>query len=753
MLIGKRHLAWITALIIMLLAAVGAYWLTAEPTQARSYSGYGQVGLNGELLLDFSLSPTVAQPGDTVNLAVRLTNRSLTSATPEVSFQLPPTLRSSVTTVPAGATINVQSNQLDWLPLTPANGGTAQLNIPLRVETADINNPEQVITAVLTNGEQSQQGHTTIWVGISPQIDTALNVTHVAAGQTVRLLPTVHGPGPFTQTWHLGDGRQVVVNNPEVVFPKPGVYDVTLEVANPLARVSRTERLTIVPHPAAQFVIDDDTPGVGQTVQFTNQSGGDGEMGYLWHFGDGTTSEERNPSHQYNTPGLFQAQLTVSNEYGSSQAFWAVAVGTPPFVEMFMADSTVTGELIIGQSAADEGTESVVWDMGDGRSYTIAKVNHLYRQPGDYYVTVTATNQYGSTQTGQWVRVDAGRRHMYLPLMLRPVAEDEVVGEETAVSPTDELALEPVELEETFVMEPLTFEPGTTTVEALFLYINEARRQFDLPPLTYNYELTIAAQLHAEDMAAYNYTGHTGADGSRPQERFVWANYPNAYAGEATAWGFEDPRYAVEFWVNSPPHRPIILNQYANEVGVGQGINYKSNSVWYWTAEFGNSYGGRGGPALRLNSPAAELAALNTEAVAYRWNWSAQLGANQRFTVYLFVDGEPIEIGTTNQPWHNLLYRIDANVLATTLEAGTYEWQVVLLEGNREVVASERRTITISADPTLPTPTPDAIVPTAVAPLSTPTAIPTVTPTPAPEDAPPAATRVIIPTATAVPQP
>ncbi|MBK8934685.1 MAG: hypothetical protein IPM76_20675 [Chloroflexi bacterium] len=48
---------------------------------------------------------------------------------------------------------------------------------------------------------------------------------------------------------------------------------------------------------------------------------------------------------------------------------------------------------------------------------------------------------------------------------------------------------------------------GTSPAEALYIYINEARRQFNLPQLQYVYELSVAAQQHAEDMAAYRYTG------------------------------------------------------------------------------------------------------------------------------------------------------------------------------------------------------------------------------------------------------
>ena len=63
--------------------------------------------------------------------------------------------------------------------------------------------------------------------------------------------------------------------------------------------------------------------------------------------------------------------------------------------------------------------------------------------------------------------------------------------------------------------------------------------------------------------------------------------YAGSYAGEATAWGYDDPVPVVEFWVNSPGHRGIILNPEATEVGLGFAVNFNASSVWYWTVEFG----------------------------------------------------------------------------------------------------------------------------------------------------------------------
>ena len=41
--------------------------------------------------------------------------------------------------------------------------------------------------------------------------------------------------------------------------------------------------------------------------------------GWVWDFGDGHVSTEQNPSHVYESPGLYSVSLTVSNARGSDQ--------------------------------------------------------------------------------------------------------------------------------------------------------------------------------------------------------------------------------------------------------------------------------------------------------------------------------------------------------------------------------------------------------------------------------------------------
>lgn len=56
----------------------------------------------------------------------------------------------------------------------------------------------------------------------------------------------------------------------------------------------------------------------GYTINITNKTTGATE--YYWVFGDGTTSNERSPSHTYSQSGWYTVTLTAYNKIGSSTA-------------------------------------------------------------------------------------------------------------------------------------------------------------------------------------------------------------------------------------------------------------------------------------------------------------------------------------------------------------------------------------------------------------------------------------------------
>jgi PKD repeat protein len=138
-------------------------------------------------------------------------------------------------------------------------------------------------------------------------------------------------------TWDFGDSTTSTEQNPShtYVLSEPDQnYDVTLTVNNGQGGItSETKTIFTFMNPEAEFgwersdsnngtVIFTDN-SINRKVMFPNQvkpMDRPDKSTISWNFGDGTTSEEDNPVHQYPKPCLdtYEVTLTVTNGHGST---------------------------------------------------------------------------------------------------------------------------------------------------------------------------------------------------------------------------------------------------------------------------------------------------------------------------------------------------------------------------------------------------------------------------------------------------
>lgn len=118
---------------------------------------------------------------------------------------------------------------------------------------------------------------------------------------------------------------------------------------------------------------------------------------------------------------------------------------------------------------------------------------------------------------------------------------------------------------------------------------NQQRRAVGCGDLLWNPALGLAAQRHADDMAARNYFSHTSRNGATFVARVRNAGYRLRLAAENIAAGYTTPDEVVAGWMASPGHRANILNCGLREVGIGYGYNPGSTYGVYWVQDFGTA--------------------------------------------------------------------------------------------------------------------------------------------------------------------
>ena len=121
--------------------------------------------------------------------------------------------------------------------------------------------------------------------------------------------------------------------------------------------------------------------------------------------------------------------------------------------------------------------------------------------------------------------------------------------------------------------------------------INDARADAGVPPLT-DTILRLVAIDHSQDMACRDFFDHVNPDGEDKSDRVrngLPESYPPPYRWIAENIGAGRPtaREQFEGWMNSEGHRDNILDDRANDVGIG-AVHKSRGSTYthYWTALF-----------------------------------------------------------------------------------------------------------------------------------------------------------------------
>lgn len=203
--------------------------------------------------------------------------------------------------------------------------------------------------------------------------------------------------------WDI-NGDTTSAENPSFVFDTTGTFPVSLIVTDSHG-CKNTFFKTVSAIKVVPGFTADTAACPGESVQFTNWSLNGNS--YIWSFGDGDTSHQMNPSHAYNTSGIYSVTLVVISNFGCMDtlvepnlvnvdtpnvSFYVTSSFSPcpPFPVQFFNTTTRQGL-------------NWYWQFGDGDTSTAFQPMHVYFFPGSYNVTLTATDSFGCKSTKEYI--------------------------------------------------------------------------------------------------------------------------------------------------------------------------------------------------------------------------------------------------------------------------------------------------------------------------------------------------------------
>ncbi len=300
-------------------------------------------------------------------------------------------------------------NQLGSLDITLANnsansityawnfgdGNTSSASEPSHSYQEDGTYEVQLIT---TNNCAQDTFVQSVTILTPPQPEIITGASEGCDPLTVDFTATPVGEG-LTYEWHFPGGSPSSSSepNPTVLYSTAGVYDVEFTVSNAAGSntVVLTDHVSVGALPVAGFDLNYE-PGT-TTIELTNNS--TAANTYSWNFGDGNTSSEVNPNHQYNEEGTYTVELVVTNECGTDTFTQEVTVMTPPVAEIDADVTSGCAPLTVQYMASPTDDDlSYAWTFFGGSPNTSTEANPVvvYSSPDLYDVQLIVTNAAGS---------------------------------------------------------------------------------------------------------------------------------------------------------------------------------------------------------------------------------------------------------------------------------------------------------------------------------------------------------------------
>ncbi len=199
--------------------------------------------------------------------------------------------------------------------------------------------------------------------------------------------------------WDFGDGNTENIQNPSNEYTTPGVYDIELVATTDQGCTDNLiEPVDIFALPTADFTVDNEC--FYDALNFNDQSSTSVDQ-WEWDFGDGNTSNQQNPSHQYASAGTYTVELIVNTASGCADTTELdVTAYAQPSAEfsinpVCLNNNSVFTDLSDITPVDGDNITNWQWDFDNGSTSTQQNPSNAYAAEGIFNVSLTVTTNFG----------------------------------------------------------------------------------------------------------------------------------------------------------------------------------------------------------------------------------------------------------------------------------------------------------------------------------------------------------------------
>jgi gliding motility-associated-like protein len=209
--------------------------------------------------------------------------------------------------------------------------------------------------------------------------------------------------GFISYQWRIQGQPQILSSQQSYIINNPtnGItYEVQISSVSGCVATLSTIVNPVIVYPGFTY-----TTGCNNLVNFTDTTfilnGFAGN--WVWDFGDGNTSTQQNPSHNYAQPGTYQVTLNVASTVGCDSAITLpVIVDSDPIADFLINKNCGLTNQYNDISSFPNNLGVItnwLWNFGDGNTSTSQNPIHTHSQYGTYNITLTVTSSNGCTSS------------------------------------------------------------------------------------------------------------------------------------------------------------------------------------------------------------------------------------------------------------------------------------------------------------------------------------------------------------------
>ncbi len=243
-----------------------------------------------------------------------------------------------------------------------------------------------------------------LYINVGKVPKAIFSITPVEGCSPVKVNFTNTSTGTNTDAyfWDLDNGTTSNVTTPPsqtyTAIGLDSIYSIKLWITSLNGCKDSTEQKVIVhSNPLAAFKVSANKACTNEGVSFTSES--IGAVSWKWYFGDGQTSTDKLPVHQYASPGTYTVKLVVGGSYACSDSASQDVIVNPNPIASYTA-TTICNSFPTQFTDQSSGAIKWAWSFGDTSPIdNSTSPLHIFPAAGSYDVVLKVTNTFGCTDS------------------------------------------------------------------------------------------------------------------------------------------------------------------------------------------------------------------------------------------------------------------------------------------------------------------------------------------------------------------